>query len=151
MLANAEILLNNLFILQIQAGTVKVLIQLQLSKEGVKAAVKTLNQHMQGLLQKKAPSAAIEDLLLLLLAGAANSGCEKEIATVKEMCTKDCQCSSDTDEAAFVAAQSSVLSTCERLENKDAHKASLTPNAWSDWHPENPLLQNAGDWKITSA
>lgn len=126
---SAELHLNEVLLVQTQAELVKGLIQLHLSKEDVKAAVQELNQQMKGLLQQKDPSTAIEDLLLLLLAGAAKLGSKKEVATVKEMCTKYCQCSSNTDEAAFVAAQISVLSTCERLKNKDANKASLILNA----------------------
>ena len=71
---------------------------------------------MQSLLQQKCPSIAIQDLMLLLLAGAARKGNAGEVSSVREMCNRFCQCTGDMEEAAFLGAQLSVLSTCKRLE-----------------------------------
>ena len=75
---------------------------------------------MQSLLQQKCPSAKIQDMMLLLLAGAAREGNAEEVASVREMCNRFCRHGGDVDGAAFVGAQLSVLSTCKRLEKEAA-------------------------------
>lgn len=112
--------------MQTHAEIIEALLQWHLSNQDIKAAVQEMDKQMPRLLQQKCPSATIEGLMLCLLAGAGKFGSAGEVASVKEMCGRFCQCSNDTDEAAFVAAQLSVLSTCKRLDNKATSKVGQT-------------------------
>lgn len=114
--------------LQTYIALLKTQLQLHLGGAKIKAAQQLLDKHMQELLEREASAADLQELMLLLLAGAAKLGNPEDVNSAVHMCSRLCTCKQEIQEADFKSAQFTVLSKAARSKGS---ASEVTSSAFS--------------------
>lgn len=100
--------------LQVQVEAVAAMCRLQVLRKDVPSAVTHLRQELPTLLERKAPSASVQKLLLMVSAAVAVDGNESELKELRQLCAGYSVLTDDIGGAEFAAAQVQVEAKAAR-------------------------------------